>query len=101
MAHSRLTTRALSDVNLLSALGEGQSCKTNYWNKTIANGWTREWHPRPAELIRKWQPWEKWTGPRKAVGKSVVSQNAYKGGTWRMLRELSRALWEQNRRLVE
>jgi hypothetical protein len=30
-----------------------------------------------------------------------VSQNANKGGTWRMLRELSRALREQNRRLVE
>jgi hypothetical protein len=30
-----------------------------------------------------------------------VSQNAYKGGSWRMLRELSRALREQNRRLVE
>jgi hypothetical protein len=30
-----------------------------------------------------------------------VSQNAYKGGIWRTLRELSRALREQNRRLVE
>jgi hypothetical protein len=31
----------------------------------------------------------------------VVSQNAYKGGTWRLLGELSHALREQNRRLVE
>jgi hypothetical protein len=30
-----------------------------------------------------------------------VSQNAYKGGTWRLQRELSGALREHNRRLVE
>ncbi len=30
-----------------------------------------------------------------------LGQNAYKGGTWRVLRELSHALREQNRRLVE
>jgi len=32
---------------------------------------------------------------------TAVSQNAYEGGTWWMLRELSPALREQNRRLVE
>ena len=67
----------------------------------MANGWTPERRARQAELIRKWRPWEKSTGPKTEAGKTAVSQNAYKGGTWRMLRELSRALREQNRRLVE
>ena len=67
----------------------------------MANGWTPERRARQAELIRKWRPWKKSTGPKTEAGKVAVSQNAYKGGTWRMLRELSRALREQNRRLVE
>lgn len=67
----------------------------------MANGWTPERRARQAELIRKWRPWEKSTGPRTKAGKAAVSQNAYKGGTWRLLRELSRVLREQNRRLVE
>lgn len=67
----------------------------------MANGWTPERRIRQAELIRKWRPWEKSTGPRTKVGKAAVSQNAYKGGTWRLLRELSLALREQNQRLVE
>jgi hypothetical protein len=33
------------------------------------------------------------------AGKDKVSQNAYKGGTWLMLRELARALREQQRQL--
>ena len=67
----------------------------------MANGWTPERCARQAELIRRWRPWEKSTGPRTEAGKAVVSRNAYKGGAWRLLRELSRALREQNRRLVE
>lgn len=53
-----------------------------------------------AELIRQWRPSEKSTGPKTETGKAAVSQHAYKGGTWRMLRDLSRTLREQNRRLV-
>jgi hypothetical protein len=33
------------------------------------------------------------------VGKEKISQNAYKGGTWKQLRELAQALREQQRRL--
>lgn len=66
----------------------------------MANGWTQERRARQAKLIQKWRPWEKSTGPRTQAGKAAVSQNAYKGGTWRLLRELSRALREQNRWLV-
>jgi len=39
-------------------------------------------------------------GPKTEAGKRAVSQNAYKGGTWRRLRELSRALREQHRQLA-
>ena len=67
----------------------------------MANGWAPERRARQAKLIRKWRPWEKSTGPKTEADKSVVSRNAYKGGTWRLLRELSRALREQSRKLVE
>ena len=66
----------------------------------MANGWTPERRARQAKLIQKWRPWEKSTGPRTQAGKAAVSKNADKGGTWRLLRELSRALREQNRWLV-
>lgn len=67
----------------------------------MANGWTPERRARQAELIQQWRPWEKSTGPKTLAGKAVVSQNAYTGGTWRLLRDLSRVLRDQNRRLVE
>jgi hypothetical protein len=67
----------------------------------MANGWTPERRARQAELIRKWRPWEKSTGPTTEAGKTAVSQNACKGGTWRLLRELSRVLREQDRRLAK
>ena len=67
----------------------------------MANGWTPERRARQAEMIRQWQPWEKSSGPKTEAGKRVVSQNAYKGGTWRLLRDLSRALREQRRQLAE
>jgi hypothetical protein len=43
-----------------------------------SNGWTPERRARQAEMIRKWKPWEKSTGPKTAVGKSVVAQNYLK-----------------------
>jgi len=67
----------------------------------MANGWTPERRARQAERIRQCRPWEKSTGPKTVAGKAVVSRNAFKGGEWRLLRELSRALREQNRRLVD
>jgi len=60
----------------------------------MANGWTPERRARQAKLIRRWRPWEKSTGPRTEAGKDAVSRNAYKGGTWRLLRELSSVLRE-------
>ncbi len=65
----------------------------------MANGWTLERRARQAKLIRQWRPWEKSTGPRTQEGKVKVAQNAYKGGTWRVLRELARAMRDQRKHL--
>ncbi len=65
----------------------------------MANGWTLERKARQAKLIQQWRPWEKSTGPRTQAGKEKISQNAYKGGYWKQLRELARALPEQQRQL--
>jgi hypothetical protein len=58
----------------------------------MANGWTSERRARQAVRMRTWKPWEKSTGPRSPEGKTASSQNAWKGGTREMLRELARAL---------
>lgn len=65
----------------------------------MANGWTRERQERQAELIRQWRPWKKSTGPRTRAGKATVARNAFRGGTWRQLRDLARAMREQRRNL--
>lgn len=54
------------------------------------SGWTPERRNRQAALIREWQPWNQSTGPKSAKGKAVVARNAFKGGEWRELRELTR-----------
>lgn len=56
----------------------------------MANGWTPERKARQAELIRQWKPWAKSTGPKTAKGRQRVARNAFKGGHWLMLRELSK-----------
>jgi hypothetical protein len=67
-----------------------QPCKTNYWGHRMASSWTPERIARQAELIRTWKPWQQATGPRTPEGKAVAAMNAYKGGHWLMIRELSR-----------
>ena len=52
-------------------------------------------------MIKKWKPWEKSTGPKTEEGKRVVSQNAFKGGTWKLLRDLASAMREQRYKLNE
>jgi hypothetical protein len=54
-----------------------------------------------AELIRRWKPWERSTGPKTPEGKAVVSRNAWKGGTRELLRELGRVLKYQEEALDE
>lgn len=55
---------------------------------------TPEHRKRQAELIRKWKPREKSTGPKSRLGKSVATRNAWKGGVRPMIRQLSKALRE-------
>ena len=65
----------------------------------MANGWTPERKARQAQLIKTWRPWEVSTGPKTATGKTIVSRNAWKGGTRAALRELARALGQQKESL--
>ncbi len=65
------------------------------------NGWTEERRKRQKELIQRWRPWEKSTGPKSADGKARVARNAYKGGQRLALRELARALRRQENLLRE
>ena len=54
----------------------------------MANGWTLERRQRQAELIKRWRPWAKSTGPTTPEGKARVSRNAWKGGHRQRLRAL-------------
>lgn len=54
-----------------------------------------------AELIKRWKPWEKSTGPKSDDGKAIVSQNAFKGAWREQMRELSRLLKEHGKGLKE
>ncbi len=56
----------------------------------MATRWTPERRARQAALIHTWKPWQQATGPRTPDGKAIASRNAYKGGQWLKLRELSR-----------
>ena len=70
----------------------------------MANGWTLERRARQAALIQRWKPWERSTGPKTLEGKARVSRNAFKGGCRELLRQLSRALRQQEEarlRMVE
>ena len=58
----------------------------------MANGWTPERRARQAELIRRWKPWTKSTGPKSESGKRRVSRNAYRGAVRPALRDLARLL---------
>ena len=63
----------------------------------MANGWTPERRARQSELIRTWKPWEHSTGPRTDEGKARTARNGFKGGSWRKLRELTKAMNEMLR----
>jgi hypothetical protein len=61
----------------------------------MARHWTPSERARQAELIRRRRPWERSTGPKTREGKAKTSCNAYKGSTWRLLRQLSCAMRQQ------
>jgi hypothetical protein len=57
----------------------------------MATNRTPERTARQTALIRTWKPWDQATGPRTPDGQGAkASRNAWKGGGWLMLRELSR-----------
>ena len=75
----------------IARAGKNQNNITNYWMRTMANGWTPERKARQAAMIRTWQPWKTATGPRTPVGKARSSRNADKPGSFnRRMRELKR-----------
>ena len=45
-----------------------------------------------AALIRKWQPWEKSTGPKTPEGKARSAMRGFKGGRRVKLRKLARLM---------
>ena len=50
-----------------------------------------------AELIKRWRPWEKSTGPKSKQGKAVVAQNGFRGNpreTLKAAREIERLISE-------
>jgi hypothetical protein len=65
----------------------------------MASGWTPERRARQAKLIRRWNPWQRSTGPKTAEGKAAVARNAYKGATRRRLRMLGWLLRAQRQQL--
>jgi len=44
--------------------------------------------------VRRWQPWQRSTGPNTAEGKAVCAQNASKGNTRQNARAILRELRE-------
>ena len=56
---------------------------------------TPEHRAKRAELIQRWKPWEKSTGPKSTDGKTRSAMRGFKGQTREMLRELARMLREQ------
>jgi hypothetical protein len=67
----------------------------------MANGWTTERRQRQAELIQQWQPWKHSTGAKTFEGKAISSQNAYKHGMSKLLKEMRILLKRQKQQLTE
>ena len=80
--------RKLSDAQLMA---EAQALETELASQEqLAN--YRQRRKRQSELIRRWRPWERATGPRTGEGRARVSRNAYKGGVRLLLRQLAQLL---------
>lgn len=54
--------------------------------------WTPEERQRQRELIQRWKPWTKSTGPKTIVGKARASKNSLKDGNSIVTRELIKNL---------
>ena len=62
-----------------------------------AAGWTPERRKRQSEAITRWKPWQQATGPRTLEGKSRTSMNAYTGGHWLKLQQLTKMINDEIR----
>ena len=62
---------------------------------------TPEHRAKRAELIRRWKPWEKSTGPKSPEGKARSAMRGYKGGWRDQLRDLRRILRDQGQVLED
>ena len=54
-----------------------------------------------AELIRRWKPWEKSTGPKTPEGKKKAAMRGFKGAERAQLRRVAKALNQQNVELTK
>ena len=59
--------------------------------------WTLEQRQLQREVIHKWKPWERSTGPRSPDGKRKASRNAWSGGHRATLREVIKVVRRQVR----
>ena len=64
-------------------------------SKRKQNGWTPERRVKQSAAIHRWKPWQQSTGAKTPEGKSIVSQNAFKGGMKVQLKEFRQILREQ------
>lgn len=53
-----------------------------------------------AELIRRWKPWEKSTGPKTPEGKKKAAMRGFKGAERVLMRRVARALRRQKIEMV-
>ena len=64
-------------TNSLHARPQGPTCGPI---KRRPKGWTPERRARQAALIRLWQPWRRFPGPRTEAGKARSAMNPLKHG---------------------
>ena len=64
-----------------------------------ARQWTIEQRKQQSLKIAQWQPWKHSTGAKTLEGKAIASQNAFKGGFRRQLKDLNLLLREQKHAL--
>ena len=64
-----------------------------------ARKWTLEQRQQQAKKIKQWQPWKHSTGAKTLEGKAISSQNAYKHGMSKLLKQVRTLLKRQKEHL--
>jgi len=59
--------------------------------------WAPEERLKQSKLIKNWQSWKQSTGARAPEGKARSSHNAYKHGSSKLQKEMSRLLREHKK----